>query len=214
MLNFHFTQIVQQWLPATVLVQVFGYALGKQDVSGIAAIHDALGHVDARARDVDPAIHVDDFIHGTAVNTHPNLNFGMTLERLADLQCTLHRRGGIVEEHERHTVAGGNAGELIQLSRFGNFGRIAHQLLQGVQHARLFVDWQSRITHDVHEQDMSQFHGAAEGILKRHFLLLLYSSSISRTIKISGSPRSAASAPGSTVESTSITAIASPPRWR
>ena len=46
---FQFTcaKVVQEWLPVAVLFQVFRHMLGKQDVTGIAAIHDPLSHVNS-----------------------------------------------------------------------------------------------------------------------------------------------------------------------
>ena len=56
----------------------------------------------------------------------------MILQGFADFQRAFHRRGGVVKENQRHAVAGGNARELLALSRLGDFGGIAHQLLQRV----------------------------------------------------------------------------------
>ena len=49
MLDFEFSEITQVVAPVTVLREVFGDSLGKQDVTGIAAIHDALRDVNSRA---------------------------------------------------------------------------------------------------------------------------------------------------------------------
>ena len=51
---FAFSEIMEVRLPMSVLLQIFGDAFREENVSGVAAIHHALGHVNARAGDVRP----------------------------------------------------------------------------------------------------------------------------------------------------------------
>src|SRR5438270_8365865 len=52
MFYFADSQIVQQRPPPTVLFEIVRDAFGQQNVAGIATIHHALGHVNARASNV------------------------------------------------------------------------------------------------------------------------------------------------------------------
>ena len=52
MLAFTFTKIMKVRLPLVVLLKVFGGVLRHQNVTGIAAIHDALGDVDSGAGNI------------------------------------------------------------------------------------------------------------------------------------------------------------------
>ena len=54
--RFHFAKVMEMRTPAAVLLQIFGNSLRKQDVAGIAAIHDTLGHVDPHSSRIDSII--------------------------------------------------------------------------------------------------------------------------------------------------------------
>jgi hypothetical protein len=60
--------------------------LGEEDVSGIAAVHYSLRHVDPGPGNVAAPAHVGHFAHWPAVNAHPERNFGMLPERFCDLE--------------------------------------------------------------------------------------------------------------------------------
>ena len=77
---FHFTlaEIVQVRLPLPILLQIFRDMPGEKNVARITAIHDPLGDVDAGARNVRLFVQVRDFVDRTAVNSHPDVKFGMT----------------------------------------------------------------------------------------------------------------------------------------
>ena len=111
-LHFACAKIMQERPPMFVLFQIFGHVFGEQDVAGIAAIHHPLRHVDAGAGDVGSLIDVGDLIDRAAVDSHPKLNRGMTLQRLRNLHRALHRRLGIGAENQRHAVAGRQADQL------------------------------------------------------------------------------------------------------
>ena len=59
---------------------------GEQDVTGVTAVHNALGHVDASAGDVRLFVKIDNFIDRAAVNSHAHAKLGMFLEFLANFQ--------------------------------------------------------------------------------------------------------------------------------
>ena len=58
-------------LPEAVLRKIVRNALRHQNVSGIAAIHDSLGHVDSGAGHVGPVVDIFNLIDRAAVHTHP-----------------------------------------------------------------------------------------------------------------------------------------------
>ena len=62
--HFQLTQFVQMLFPVAELFQIFGDALGKENVPGIATIHHSLGDVDAGAGDVGSSAHIDDALTG------------------------------------------------------------------------------------------------------------------------------------------------------
>src|SRR5690242_15489569 len=104
MLYFARAEVVQERSPLLVRIEVFGDTLRKQNVSGIAAIHHSLGHVNSSARKVGLFIYIHDAANWTAVNSHPQLQVRLFLERPADLNCTLHRRFRTRVKYQRHSV--------------------------------------------------------------------------------------------------------------
>src|SRR5215470_3318917 len=100
--------IVQERSPAFVFCQVLRHMMGEKDVTGVAAIHHPLGHVDAGPSYVRAFVHVHHTTDWPAVNAHPNLQAPIVLERAADLYRTLHRLLGILVEDQSHAVAGCN----------------------------------------------------------------------------------------------------------
>src|SRR6266550_3477541 len=83
-----------------------------QDVSGIAAIHHSLRHVDSSAGDVGSLIDIDDLIDRAAVDPHAKLNRGMTFQRPRNLHGALRRCLGISAENQRHAVASRQTNQL------------------------------------------------------------------------------------------------------
>src|SRR5262245_17168526 len=93
-------------LPLVVLLQVFGGVLRHQDMTGVTAIHDALGDVDPRTGNVRLLVQVGDFVDRTTVDTHAHPNLGMTLECPGDFLCAKYRCLRVVTESERSTITG------------------------------------------------------------------------------------------------------------
>ena len=79
MFPFTFAEIMQIRLPLVVLLEIFGSVLRHENVTGVTAVHDALGDVDAGAGNVRLFVQIGDFVHGTTVDTHPDPDFGMIL---------------------------------------------------------------------------------------------------------------------------------------
>src|SRR5438046_6907725 len=79
---------------------------GQKNMPGIAAIHDALRHVDPWSRNVRLVVNIGDSINWAAVHSHPYLNMQMLSQRFADLERTSHWLFRTVEEKQRHPVSG------------------------------------------------------------------------------------------------------------
>ena len=62
-----------------VLGEIFGDAFRKKNVSGIPAIHHALGDVDAGAGDVRSVVHIGHSADRSAVDPHPHFKIGEIL---------------------------------------------------------------------------------------------------------------------------------------
>ena len=67
-------------------------------MAGISAIEHALSDVNACPGNIDAVVHVRDLVDGTAVNSHPHLNFRLVLERFHNFQRTTHRLLGGFEK--------------------------------------------------------------------------------------------------------------------
>ena len=69
---FHFAcaKIMQQWAPLLVFFEIFGDMFGEKNVTGVAASHHPLRHVDSSAGNVCALVHVDDPADGSAVHAH------------------------------------------------------------------------------------------------------------------------------------------------
>ena len=61
-------------------------------MSGVAAIHHPLRHVDPSAGEIGVIVHIDHPAHRTAVHAHPKLQARMLLERTTDFNRALRRR--------------------------------------------------------------------------------------------------------------------------
>ena len=57
----------------------------SKNVSGIAAIHHSLRHVNSSAGEIGPFVYIDNAADWSAVDSHPELQVGMFLERATDL---------------------------------------------------------------------------------------------------------------------------------
>src|SRR2546430_1592994 len=67
---FAFTEFMQKRTPLWIMLQVIGDTFGEKNVAGIAAIHHALGDIDAGAGDVRLFVQVSDVIDRSAVDSH------------------------------------------------------------------------------------------------------------------------------------------------
>ena len=153
---FHFAcaEIVQERSPLLVFFEIFGDMLGKKDVSGVAAIHHPLRHVDSGAGEIGPFIYIDHAANRPAVDSHPKLQARMFLERAADLHRALHRRFRTGVKDQRHPVAGWDSNQTVR--GFGSLKLLggANNLVQFLNRRVLVVNRKLRVANDVDEQDM------------------------------------------------------------
>ena len=106
MLHFAGAKVVQEGAPLFVFFEILGDMLGKENVPGVAAIHHPFGHVDSSAREIGPFIYIDHAADWPAVDSHPNVQARMFLERAADLHRALRRRFRTRVKYQRHPIAG------------------------------------------------------------------------------------------------------------
>jgi hypothetical protein len=138
-LDFAFTEIMQARLPMPVLAQVLRHVRGQENMSGIAAIHDALRQINSRTGYVRFLVYIRDSVDRTAVNSHPQQDLRLLLQGSADLESTSRRFFRTVEESERHPIAGRHSDEFAPRFRGAKAFRISHDLLQRLQQFNLLV---------------------------------------------------------------------------
>ena len=126
-------------------------------MTGIAAIHHPLRKIDPRAGHVEPIIKVGHLIYGPAVHAHPHSNVRMVLERPGNFHRAMHRLLGALEKDERHAVAARNTDQFSGRAAFAELRRVAHNVVELLQHLALLVHQQLRVTHHVNEQDVRSF---------------------------------------------------------
>src|SRR5262249_47585284 len=68
--DLNLAEVVHMPAPSRILRQIVGDAFGKQDVTGVAAIHHALSDVNANASDVIALVHIGDGIDWSAMKSH------------------------------------------------------------------------------------------------------------------------------------------------
>src|SRR5262245_7107197 len=100
-----FSDVVQMRSPVSVVFQVFCEMFGEENVSGIAAVHDALCNINSSSSEIGLIVHICEWIYRSTVNTHSYFEFRMALQRLADLQRAFHWGLWIICKHEHHPIA-------------------------------------------------------------------------------------------------------------
>src|SRR5947199_9056495 len=110
---------------------------GQKNMPGIAAIHDALRHVDPWSRDVRLFVNIGDLIHWAAVHSHPQLDMRMLLQCSADLARKSQRPFRTVEEKERHPLSVWYPAQFAFCFRGPKTCRVSSALVQMIQHLHL-----------------------------------------------------------------------------
>ena len=114
MFHFERADIMQERSPTFVFGQVLSHMTGKKNVPCVAAIHHPFCHVDSSAREIGPFIYVDHAANWPAVDSHPNLQARMFLERAADLHRALRRRFRIGVKDQHHPVASWDPNQTVR----------------------------------------------------------------------------------------------------
>jgi hypothetical protein len=130
---------MQARLPMPVLAQILRHVRRQKNVSGIAAIHDALRQIDSRTGYVRFLIYIRDSVNRTAVNSHPQQDLRVILQGSANLESTSRRFFRTAEENECHPIAGRHSDEFAPRFRGAKAFRIFHDLLQRLQQFNLLV---------------------------------------------------------------------------
>ena len=154
MFHFHLAEIMQLRLPVSALFEIFSDALGKQDVSGVAAIHHSLRDVHPNAGRIRLLVHVDYRAHRSAVHAHAQAHFGMCLQCAMNLERAFHRLLRTFIENQRHSIAGRNFYQAPCRFRFLKFIRTADDLIEFINQCTLLVSPQFGIANNVDEQNM------------------------------------------------------------
>ena len=104
-LHLALAEVVQTRRPLPVLREIVRHALREQNVPGVAAIHHSLREVNPGAGNVFPLIHIGYFVHRSAMNSHPQLEPGLTAQSSTNLQRAQHRRLRIFSKDQHHPCA-------------------------------------------------------------------------------------------------------------
>src|SRR5437879_10228327 len=104
-LHFHLAQIMQRRPPSSILLKIFSDSLRKQNMTGIATIHHALGEITSNPRGVDPIIYVRHRAHRPAVHAHAHTKTWMASQTAADFHGALDRQIGRASCRERVWVS-------------------------------------------------------------------------------------------------------------
>jgi hypothetical protein len=141
-LDFAFTQIMQVRLPMPVFAQVLRHVRRQKNMSGVTAIQHSLGNIYSRTSNVRFLVNIGNSIDRTAVNSHPQPDARMILQRLANLERTPGRFFRTMEENERHPIAGRHPDEFASCFRSAKALGAPHDLLQLMQQFNLLVNEQ------------------------------------------------------------------------
>jgi hypothetical protein len=121
----------------------------QKNMPRIAALQNPLRDVDSRPGHVCFLVNIGHWINRAAVNSHPQLDMRMLLQRFADLERTSHRFFRAMEKQERHPVSGRHSNQFPSLfSRPKTLGA-PHDLIQFLQQLNLLIHQQFRVTHRV-----------------------------------------------------------------
>jgi hypothetical protein len=112
MFYFVFAKIMETRLPAWIVPQVLSHSSRKQNVTGVATIHHSLGKVHSRPGDVGLFVQIRDFIYRAAMDSHADLQLGMTLECATDLERAEERRLGAISKNQHPTIPGRQSQDL------------------------------------------------------------------------------------------------------
>ncbi len=118
-------------------------------MSGIATVEDALANIDAAPGHIDLIIHIGDLIDRSTMNAHAQLDIGVLLQCLLDLQRAPDWLFRAAKEKQRHAVSRRHADQFAVFFGRSKALRAAHDPFQFLQQFDLLIDEQLRVTDDV-----------------------------------------------------------------
>jgi hypothetical protein len=166
-LDLTLTEVAQPRRPLSGMHQVIRHVLGEKNVSGVAAIHHPLRHVDAGSGKIGPPAHVGHLAHRSAVNAHAHGKFRVLLKRFGNLE---RAPGGFlraVAEDQGHPIASRQPNELF-VRRFTHRRGRQHDLSELIEPLLLLLVQELRVTDNVDEQDMADFQALIVLVLLIH----------------------------------------------
>ena len=107
---------MQVRLPVAILGQIFRHVRRQKNMSGVTAVQHSLRNIDSRTGYVRFLVNIDDSVDRTTVNSHPQPDARMILQRFANLERTPGRFFRTVEENQRHPIAGRHSDEFALAS--------------------------------------------------------------------------------------------------
>jgi hypothetical protein len=125
-------------------------------VTGVAAIHHPLRHVDPRPGYIRSLVHIDHAANQPAVDAQAQFQLGVFDIRPRDFQRAFYRRLQARLKDQRHAIVAGNFFQPSGRFRFAKLLCAANDLIERIQQRPLSVDQNLRIANDVDEEDMCQ----------------------------------------------------------
>src|SRR5438876_10501727 len=105
MLYLNAPKVVQIRFPFAILREIIPNSFREKNMSGIAAIHHPLRHIDAYSSNVALIIYIGDLIYRAAVNSHPQLQLGVLTQLATDFLRASHRHIHAGKEDQYHSIA-------------------------------------------------------------------------------------------------------------
>src|SRR5438874_1529836 len=154
MLDFAFSEVMEERPPLFVSFEIFGDVSGEKNVPGVPAGHHALRHIKTGTGKVGLTVYIDHAADRAAVHSHSKLYLPVFFESATDFERAFHWLFRALVKNQRHPVTGGNFNQAAR--GFGVLkllGR-ANDLIQFINRRALIVNRKLGVTNDVNEKDM------------------------------------------------------------
>src|SRR5882724_4788816 len=102
---------------------------GQENMSGITAIKNSLRDIYSRSCKVRFVVNIGDSIDRATMNSHPQLNARMILQRFADFEGTSHRLFQATVKKKRHPISHRHSIELAAFFRRSKTFGVSHDLI-------------------------------------------------------------------------------------
>src|SRR5438874_7581535 len=108
MLDFAFSEVMEERPPLFVSFEIFGDVSGEKNVTGVAAVHHPLRHIKTGTGKVGLTVHIDHAADRPAVHSHSKLYLRVVFESATNLERALHWLFRALVKNQRHPVTCGN----------------------------------------------------------------------------------------------------------